>query len=90
MERIRLGIIGCGGMGASHLAGMSELSDAADITAACDIDPERAADAAKILGEAAGHPIFTCTDYKDMLDHVDAVVIVLPHHLHYEAGMFFA
>ena len=90
MDRIRLGIIGCGGMGKSHLAGMSEITDLADITAACDINPENLANAVQVLGEAAGHEVLAFADYKDMVDVVDAVVVVLPHHLHYEVGMFFA
>ncbi|MGI6337605.1 MAG: Gfo/Idh/MocA family oxidoreductase [Clostridiales bacterium] len=90
MERIRLGIVGCGGMGKAHLAGMSEITDLADITCACDIIEERAREAAKTLAETAGHEVLVFTDYKDMVEHVDAVTLVLPHHLHYEVSMFFA
>lgn len=84
MDKIRLGIIGCGGMGANHQRGMSELSDIAVITATCDIVPELAQQAKEALGAE-----MCCTDYADMLPYVDAVVCVLPHHLHYECGMFF-
>ena len=85
MEKIRLGILGCGGMGRSHLAGMSRITDLADITAACDVDPERLENAVQALEEAAGHTVLAFPDYKDMTDSVDAVIVVLPHHLHYEA-----
>ncbi|MBQ5972977.1 MAG: Gfo/Idh/MocA family oxidoreductase [Oscillospiraceae bacterium] len=90
MERIRLGLIGCGGMGGEHLAGMSELMDIADVTAACDINPKTLETAVGVLSKVAGHEIFACSDYKDLTDYVDAVVVVLPHHLHYEVGTFFA
>ena len=89
MEKIRLGIIGCGGMGGSHLTGMTELSDVATITAACDIKLEAAENAAKLLTEAMGYEVKAYQDYVDLLPVVDAVVVVLPHQLHYEVGMFF-
>ena len=84
MDKIRLGIIGCGGMGVSHQRGMAELSDIAEITATCDVVEDRAKAAMELLGAQ-----MWCTDYADMLDYVDAVIVVLPHFLHYECGMFF-
>ena len=84
MDKIRLGIIGCGNMGGSHQSGMLELSDIADITCTCDIVEERAKNAAEALN--AKHYF---TDYRDMVDYVDAVVVVLPHELHLEVGLFF-
>lgn len=84
MEKIRLGIIGCGGMGASHQAGLQELKDKVELTCTCDIVEERAKGAAENLGAK-----YYFTDYKDMLDHVDAVLVVLPHELHFEVGSFF-
>jgi len=84
MEKIRLGIIGCGGMGKNHQSGMAEISDIAEITATCDIIEERAKEAYEALGAE-----MYCTDYTQMIDYVDAVVCILPHHLHYECGMFF-
>lgn len=84
MKKTRLGIIGCGVMFGSHSDGLLKVNDIAEITATCDIIEERAKNAAEKLG--AG---FYTTDYKQMLSYVDAVVIVLPHHLHFECGMFF-
>jgi len=84
MEKIRLGIIGCGGMGRSHQVGMKELSDIAVITATCDINEELAKTACENLGAE-----MWCTDWTKMTDYVDAVVVILPHHLHYECGMYF-
>ena len=84
MAEFRLGIIGCGGMGASHQQGLKEIEDKVKVTCTCDIIEERAKEAAENLG--AEHYV---TDYKDMLDYVDGVLVVLPHELHYEVGMFF-
>ncbi|QNK57222.1 Gfo/Idh/MocA family protein [Paenibacillus sp. PAMC21692] len=84
MSKIRLGIVGCGGMAGSHAKGYLELSDRLIITVTCDLITERAQAAADALGTAQ---VFKC--YQDLVDHVDAVLIALPHDLHFEVGMFF-
>ena len=86
MGIIRLGFIGCGGsMAKIHAQGFLECSDIVKITAVCDIVEERARDVASVLDDP-----YVTTDYRTMVDHVDAVLVVLPHDLHYECGMFFA
>lgn len=83
--KIRLGIVGCGGIVTGHHAKcMDSVKDQLVITAVCDVVEERAKDAAELYGASV-----IVKDYRDMLDDVDAVLIALPHHLHYEAGMFF-
>lgn len=84
MSRIRMGLIGCGGMGGAHQSGLAELNDRMELTAVCDILPERAEAARKALGAAKA-----VTDWRDLTDDVDAVLISLPHHLHYPAGHYF-
>ncbi len=84
MKTIRLGLIGCGGMMRTHALGIEEV-EGIQITAVCDIIKERADDVAEAL-----HSPFVTTDYTEMVDHVDAVLVALPHHLHYLCGMFFA
>ena len=84
MSKIRIGIIGCGGMNTNHERAFNSLKEEAVVTCTCDIIEERAQKSAEVLN--AEHYF---TDYKDMVDLVDAVLIVLPHHLHYEVGMFF-
>ncbi|MBP3359872.1 MAG: Gfo/Idh/MocA family oxidoreductase [Clostridia bacterium] len=84
MEKIRLGIIGCGVMQGAHTDGFLHLEDICKVTATCDIVKERAEAAANALGAE-----FFTTDYKEMSNYVDAVLIVLPHQLHFECGMFF-
>ncbi len=82
MERIRLGIIGCGGMAGSHAQGLLELKDEMHVAATCDIDLSRAKLAAEKLGAEKA-----VADYRELLDDVDAVLIALPHDLHYEVGL---
>ena len=85
MEKIRLGLIGCGGMMAQHVQGVL-MVDTVEIVATCDIVEERA----KTVADALGGKAKTFTNYVDMVDMVDAVMIALPHDLHFECGMFFA
>lgn len=84
MSKLRLGIIGCGNMTRSHAQGYRELADEIAVTAVADVVEERA----RLMAEAAGAPYYT-TDYREMTDHVDAVLIVLPHDMHYETGKYF-
>jgi len=85
MDFVRLGLIGCGKMMGNHVSGV-KLVDNVDIVAVCDNVRENAETVANELGN--NPKIFT--DYRDMVDEVDAVMIALPHDLHYECGMFFA
>ena len=60
--------------------------DGIEITTVCDIIPEHAENVAKALGNSPA----IVTDYKTMVDDIDAVLVALPHDLHFECGMFFA
>jgi predicted dehydrogenase len=82
MNKIRLGVIGCGNMAGAHANGYRELSDRMEVTATCDIVLERAQKAAEAIGAE-----LAVADYRDLLPAVDAVLIVLPHDLHFEVGM---
>lgn len=86
MSKIRLGVIGCGGITkSSHISGLKELKDEINVTSVCDIIE----DSAKLAGDFLEASYIT-TNYREMLDYVDAVLIALPHDLHYECGLFFA
>ena len=84
MEKLKMGLIGCGGMMATHAQAVN-MVDTIEIVAVCDILPANAQKVAEVLN----NPYIT-TDYRTMVDKVDAVLIALPHDLHYECGMFFA
>ena len=85
MEKFKLGLIGCGGMMGNHVKGVNELPDV-EIVAICDIVPENA----QKVYDALGNSPKIVSDYRDLVDDVDGVLIALPHDLHYQCGMFFA
>ncbi len=82
MAEIRMGLVGCGGMSQVHLRRFHALADRLRVTATVDVDLARAQAAAEALGAERA-----CTDYHDILGDVDAVLLVLPHHLHHAAGI---
>ena len=52
-QPIRIGLIGCGGMGSNHLKVLSQRRDV-QLTWVCDVDAERLAAAAKIVEDGSG------------------------------------
>ncbi len=84
MEKLKLGLVGCGGMMKSHVQAVTSM-DEVEIVALCDIVRERAENVATLFPGS-----FVTTDYREMTDKVEAVLIALPHDLHYECGMYFA
>jgi predicted dehydrogenase len=83
MHKIRLGIIGCGGMGTrSHVKGLLALQDRMTVAATCDIEIERA----KAVATAVGAQM-AVSDFRELLEHVDAVLVALPHDLHFPIGL---
>jgi predicted dehydrogenase len=82
MSRVKLALIGCGGMGQSHLRRFHVLKDRLHLVAAVDIDQAAAQRVATYCPQAK-----TAKDYGEVLDEVDAVLIALPHHLHHEVAL---
>jgi len=82
MARVRLGIVGCGGMSKAHLHGFYDLDERMQVTALVDVMPEKAAAAAALFAGARA-----VTDFREILDDVDALLLSLPHHLHHPIGM---
>jgi predicted dehydrogenase len=83
-KMIRVGVIGCGGIARVHESYLSNLAPLGRLTALADIDLERAKAAAEKLDG-----VKAAADYRDIYNHVDAVLLSLPHHLHYPIGMDF-
>lgn len=78
-DRLRVGLIGAGGITRAHIPGYRQCADRAEVTAIADAREEAAAAARIALG---GGRVFT--DWRELLEHgeVDAVDICLPHDLH--------
>lgn len=81
-ERIRIGVIGCGGMANAHMEALLKMkeSDNLEIAAVCDIYTKRL-DKAKELTKAQAFK-----NYQEILDNkdIDYVLIATPEHWHYQ------
>ncbi|HHY81964.1 MAG TPA: Gfo/Idh/MocA family oxidoreductase [Clostridiales bacterium] len=81
MERVRIGIIGIGNMGTVHALYL-KAGDVpnAELTAVCDINPERLKWAKENLGESV--QLFDNADAFFASKAMDAVMIATPHYFH--------
>jgi predicted dehydrogenase len=82
MERHRVGVIGCGGIGVQHVNGIVGM-DSAELVAGCDLNEDTLA----AFGErwADTWPNVTrYTDYREMLEreHLDVITIATPDNRH--------
>lgn len=80
MNKLRIGIIGLGGISEKHIAELKTARDG-EITAICDIDEAKLNEKGEKLG-IPGERRFT--DYRDLIacSEVDAVEICTPNYLH--------
>ena len=79
MDKVRVGMIGLGGVGSwGHLPGYEQIPDQAKLVALCDVNP------GSINETAAKHGAKTYSDFNELLadPDVDMVDICLPHFLH--------
>ena len=92
MERIRMGLVGCGGMGTRHLHGLRSLKQTpfnnVDLVALCDINRENAELAAKEADRLLGITPRVFTDLKTMASEIemDAVDVVTDPSVHHEVA----
>jgi len=84
-DRIRIGVIGCGGQATGHMRTLVKMrdSDNIDILEVCDVYTKRADAAAQLTGGK------TIKDYRRLLDNrdIDYVLIATPEHWHYQMIM---
>lgn len=83
MEKVRIGIIGVGGMGYAHCKIVKALPET-ELTCLCDIDEN----VAKQRGEEFRVKYFT--EYKELIKSglCDAVIVATPHWFHPEISIF--
>ncbi len=79
-EKVRIGSIGVGNQGLPNMKAFLKL---ASVTAVCEVDTKRLADAAAAVEKAGGKPQ-TFPDYRKLLESkdVDAVCVTTPDHWH--------
>ena len=81
MDRVRVAVIGCGGISRGHVAAYARMEETCELAYCVDIDGEKAKAAAEPVGSK------WATDYTAVLDGVDAVDICTPPHLHAEMSL---
>lgn len=76
-EPVRLGIVGCGGMGRRHLAGLAELAQTGhnnvSLAAVCDLNPANAESLAEEAAALLGRRPEVFTGIDRMLDEADGL-----------------
>lgn len=82
MEKIRSAVVGVGYLGQFHAEKYSQLTNT-QLVAVVDLDWERATTVAAKTGARA------FTDYREILDRVDAVSVVVPTQCHYAVAKAF-
>lgn len=82
MKKVKIGVIGLGGMGQGHISKIKEISEA-ELTAVSDVDSK----ITKKISREYKVPGFT--NYEELLesDLIDAVLIATPHYSHPEIGI---
>ena len=81
-ERLRIGVIGCGGQATDHMRTLVKMreSDNCEVLAVSDVYDKRAEQAAQLTGGKV------VKDYRRILDNhdIDYVLIATPEHWHYQ------
>ncbi len=83
-DRIRVALIGCGGMGNSNLRDFLRVKEV-ECVALCDVDDAQVAKTlANIAGGGAPEPALKTRDFRRVLDvkDIDAVIVATPDHWH--------
>jgi predicted dehydrogenase len=88
LNRIRIGVIGPGGMGMNHVRNLANRNDV-DIISVCDVDKNRLETAAAHVASETGKRPVTTGDIRTVLDDasIDAVFIATPDHWHAPAAI---
>lgn len=79
MSKLRIGVVGAGGITTAHLPHLQERNDAVELVGVADVNAEAAA----ALAAKYSMP-FQTTDWRELLPQVDAVLVCIPTSLHHE------
>lgn len=82
-DRVRLAIVGCGGMGSRHVEALA-VNPRCEIAAVCDVYKPRYFNAAKTVEELGGYKPEGVQDFRTLLDRpdIDAILTATPDHWH--------
>jgi predicted dehydrogenase len=83
-DRIRVGLIGCGGQGSGDLRAMLRIKNI-ECVALCDVDDTQSAKTLKAVGDQySQQPALVTRDFRKVLEQkdLDAVIIGTPDHWH--------
>ena len=82
-EKVRVGLIGCGGMGKGDLATFF-LNPEVECPVICDVDDKQLAEAAKLVQDKRARKPDSVKDFRRVLDRkdVDVLVVATPDHWH--------
>jgi predicted dehydrogenase len=83
-DRIRIGIIGCGGRASYHINWLKQAGQNSEIVAVCDIWRQKREAGGAAVKAAFGSAPQLYTDYRKLLESkdIDAVLIATPDHQH--------
>jgi UDP-N-acetyl-2-amino-2-deoxyglucuronate dehydrogenase len=81
--KIRIGVVGCGRISASHISAIQNLSNEAEIVAVCDTDPKRLSEAAAKTGARPYSTLEALLADRD----VQVVSLCTPSGIHPEQGI---
>lgn len=82
-RRIRFALVGCGRIAANHFAAIEKHSERCELVGVADVDPRRAAEAARLTG---ARPYDSLTGMLAKCD-ADAVIVATPSGLHPEQAI---
>ena len=82
-EKLRVGLVGCGGMGRGDLNTFF-MNEEVDCPIICDIDDSRLAEGVKLVEGRRGHTPETVKDFRRVIDRkdIDVVLVATPDHWH--------
>ena len=92
IEKVRVGIIGLGNRGPGHMKNLSQIQEV-EIKALCDIRPEKAEQAKKMLEGTRHNPTLYSgheDEWKKLCerDDIDLVVVVTPWYMHARMAIY--